>query len=95
MFIINLKYRVPLDDVNKFLEEHREWLGKLYEKNLILFSGPKVPRDGGVIVFLLDDESILFNHLKQDPFYINEIAEYSTIQINPNKCHDKLVGFIS
>lgn len=94
MFIISLTYKKSLEKVEEFIEEHIKFLNKYYLSNKFIFSGRKVPRNGGII---------LANHLtleevnqiiKEDPFYQNQIADYEIIEFTPTKYDDNFRTFI-
>jgi|SaaInlStandDraft_2_1057019.scaffolds.fasta_scaffold56816_3 uncharacterized protein YciI len=88
MLIINLEYKKPLAEVNKYLEDHRNFLQKYYDKNMLIASGPKDPRTGGIILANIDKESIE-QIIKEDPFYQNNIADYTITVFDPVKCSDE------
>ena len=50
MFIVNLTYIKPLDEVEKHLEKHIDFLNQYYTKGLFIASGRKNPRTGGIIL---------------------------------------------
>jgi uncharacterized protein YciI len=56
MFIINLKYKVELTQIDQFLNEHIEFLNAQYESGNFLASGRKEPRTGGIIKIFCHDE---------------------------------------
>lgn len=84
MLIVELTYKKSLDDVNQFLEAHRSFLNKYYSQGVLIASGPKDPRDGGVILAMVDKE-VMMAILKEDPFYCQGIADYRVIQFEPNQ----------
>ncbi len=66
-----------------------------YQHEIFVASGPKNPRDGGVIISQVTDRHQLETILQQDPFYIHEVAEYQVIEFIPNKYHPDFATFIS
>lgn len=76
MVIIELIYKQPLEIVDKYVKEHREFLQKNYDAGHLVVSGPKNPRVGGIIVAKGDKETVEA-FMKQDPFYVNNIADYN------------------
>ncbi|QIW10548.1 YciI family protein [Francisella sp. LA112445] len=74
--IINLEYLVEESEVAKIRPAHRNFLDIGYKKGILLASGPKIPKTGGVILATGDFEEIK-DFIKNDPFYINNIAAYS------------------
>jgi uncharacterized protein YciI len=84
MVIIELIYKKSLEDVEQFLKEHRDFLQKYYDKGLLLTSGPKKPRDGGIIIAFSDKKTIE-SVIQSDPFYREGIAEYRIFEFEPVK----------
>ena len=66
--LIELTYKKPIDEVNNFLDQHRSFLNKYYENGIFLASGPKNPRDGGIIIAVANREAIN-TIILEDPFY--------------------------
>ncbi len=94
MFIILLTYQVPLPEVDKYLQAHREFLDYHYKQGLFLTSGPMKPRTGGVIIALTRDKSHLEAVLQQDPYHLAEIATYQLIEFTPVKHCDEIKDLI-
>ena len=90
MFIINLTYKVQLEKVDNYLNEHIEFLNKQYELGHFIASGRKVPRTGGVILSKVDDKSELERIIEKDPFKINNLADYELIEFVPSKTSEQL-----
>jgi len=90
MILIELKFTVPLTEVDKYLRAHREFLDTHYAYGNFLVSGPKDPRTGGVIVALLDDLEKVKAIMKQDPYYLVGIAEYSYMKFQPTRFHPSI-----
>ena len=90
MFIINITYKTALDKVDQYLNEHIEFLNKQYELGNFLASGRKVPRTGGIILSKVKEMSVLEQIIAQDPFKINELADYQLIEFIPSKTCEEL-----
>lgn len=95
MFVINLNYLKPLEIVDQYLVEHRNYLEQGYQKNYFIASGPKNPRTGGIILSQLTDRNLLENIIKDDPFYKNHIASFDITEFSPVKFHEKFNYFVS
>jgi uncharacterized protein YciI len=63
--LFNLK---PNEVVDEFLEEHRAFLAKYVELGIIIAAGPKVPRDGGIIIVADITREQLDQLLAEDSF---------------------------
>ena len=83
MFIVSLTYKVSLEEVDKLLPEHIEYLKKQYEDGNFIASGRKVPREGGIILSKLDKIEKLNEVLNKDPFKINNFAKYEIQEFIP------------
>ena len=86
MFIANLKYKKSMEEVNKVLEAHLEYLDKYFEKEKFICTGKKsFPELGGVILFDSNNLEEAKKILYEDPFYVEEIADYEIIEFQPVK----------
>ena len=85
MFIVELTYKVPLSEVDKYQSAHREFLDYHYKQGLLLASGPQKPRTGGILIAITTDRVHLESILKQDPFCLADIADYRLIEFMPVK----------
>lgn len=68
MFIIDLNYVAPLEELDKHMFDHVQYLKKYYEENLFLASGRKVPRTGGIILCIAESEKEVNQIISEDPF---------------------------
>lgn len=85
MFIAILSYKKPLEEVDRFLQAHRDFLDRHYAAGNLITSGPRTPRTGGVIMIKAADRSAALAILEQDPFNINGIADYQIVEFTPTK----------
>ncbi len=83
MFIAILTYKKPLEEVDRFLQAHREYLAEHYAAGHFIASGPQTPRVGGVIMIKADERATVDSIIAQDPFHINGIADYRIVQFTP------------
>lgn len=83
MFVITLTYEKPLEEVDRWLEEHRAFLRANYATGCFLASGPCNPRTGGVILAhgcRRDELDVL---LDADPFKREGVARYTVLEFDP------------
>jgi uncharacterized protein YciI len=80
MFAIHSVYQKPLEEVDKYYEAHREYLKTLYKKGITICSGPKIPRTGGFILMSAVSKTEVLEIMKNDPYVIHGVAEYSVIE---------------
>ncbi len=90
MFIVNLTYTVPLDEVDKLLDGHVEFLKECYTDGTFIASGRKVPRTGGIILARSESVEDLEEILERDPFWKNSVAEYDVVEFIPSMAAEGL-----
>lgn len=95
MIIVKLTYKAPLEDVDKYLQAHREFLEYHYKQGLFLASGPMIPRTGGILIALTKDIEHLQSILQNDPYALAEIADYEFIAFSPVKHRDEIKDLIT
>ncbi len=91
MFIAILTYKKTLEEVDRFLQAHREYLTEHYAAGDFIASGPQNPRVGGVIMIKAKDRATVNTIIEKDPFNINGIADYRIVEFNPTMFCDSLL----
>lgn len=95
MFIAVLTYKKPLEEVDRFLQAHRQYLAEHYAAGDFIASGPQNPRIGGVIMINAASRALVESIIAQDPFYINGIADYQIVEFIPTMfANDKLKSLL-
>jgi uncharacterized protein YciI len=94
MFIISLSYKKDINEVERFIEAHVQFLDKYYAAKKFIFSGRKNPRSGGIIVVRNVDKETLTDMIKEDPFYQNDIADYDITEVIPTKYDQDFASFV-
>lgn len=94
MFIAILTYKKPLEEVDRFLAAHREYLSKHYAAGDFIASGPQTPRIGGVIMIKAHERATVDSIIAQDPFNINGIADYQIVEFTPTMFCDDILKTI-
>jgi uncharacterized protein YciI len=90
MFAFHSVYLKPLEEVDQYLDAHRAFLKTLYEQGITICSGPQIPRTGGFILMNAGSKAEALEIMKNDPYVINGVAEYSVIEF---KCRSFAEGF--
>ncbi|WP_022662816.1 YciI family protein [Paucidesulfovibrio longus] len=80
MFIVSLTYLKPLEVIDSLLEEHVAWLKANYADGVLLASGRKVPRTGGILLARAESREALDAVLAGDPFHREGAARYEVIE---------------
>lgn len=94
MFIAILTYKKPLSEVDRFLAAHREYLAKHYAAGDFIASGPQTPRVGGVIMIKAENRIAVDAIIAQDPFNINDVADYQIVEFTPTMFCDGILKAI-
>ena len=94
MFIAILTYKKPLEEVDRFLRAHREYLAEHYTAGDFIASGPQTPRVGGVIMMKANDRATVDSIIAKDPFHINGIADYQIVEFTPTLFCDDILKTI-
>ena len=84
-FLVELTYTVPLPQIEAATPAHREFLQNGYDRGLLLCSGPKVPRTGGVVLARAESLEAAQEFFTSDPFQKGHLADYRFIEFNPVK----------
>jgi uncharacterized protein YciI len=82
-FIIIIHYIESIERINEIQPRHREFLDKAYQKGIALFSGPQVPRKGGIIAAKGNTTEEVQEFFKDDPYQKEKAAEYQFIEFEP------------
>ncbi|MER6036728.1 MULTISPECIES: YciI family protein [unclassified Streptomyces] len=90
MFVLELTYTAPLEDVDAALPAHRAWLDEQYGKGCFLASGRKEPRDGGVILAVAENRARIEEVAAGDPFVAAGVCEYRITEFRATKTAPEL-----
>ena len=77
-----VRYRKPLEEVLKHVDEHRAYLKELKEQGLLLASGPLDPRGGGALLLRVPDHDVhaALDQIRDgDPFTKAGVAQYEPL----------------
>ena len=90
MFIIELVYKVPLEQIDAQMGAHVRFLKKHYAAGHFLVSGRKIPREGGIIVAVGKSRQEIEGILQQDPFVAKGLAEVRVIEFRASQKADDI-----
>jgi uncharacterized protein YciI len=94
MFIISLHYIVPLEKLDEHMTDHVKFLNKYYKQHVFLASGRKVPRTGGVILALAKSKEEIEAIIREDPFYIHKLADFTITEFLTSQMHPAFKGMM-
>ena len=90
MFIVDLNYIVPLEQIDAHMKEHMVFLNKYYKSNTFVASGRKVPRTGGIILVLAKSKEEVEAIMSEDPFCSLKLAEFTVTEFRTSQVHPEL-----
>ena len=93
MYVVTLSYTAPIEQVDALVPEHREWLDTAYADGMMLASGAKVPRDGGILLLPPMERAALDALLADDPFAKSGVARYDVVEFRANKTAAALANY--
>lgn len=85
LFVITLRYLVPLEKIDAMLPRHAAYLEKQYAKGNFLVSGRMVPRTGGIIIARGKDLAAVERITRQDPFVKEKLASIDIVEFKASK----------
>ena len=80
LFVISLRYLVPLEKIDTAMEAHLAFLKKQYQKGGFLVSGRQVPRTGGIIIAAARSRDAVQRIMKQDPLVKRKLASVDIVE---------------
>jgi len=85
MFVIELSYKVDLEEIDAHMAAHVRFLKKYYASGNFLVSGRKIPRDGGIILAVAKRRQDIEAIIKEDPFYEQRLADFRIIEFRASQ----------
>ncbi|HVS90684.1 MAG TPA: YciI family protein [Mucilaginibacter sp.] len=95
MFIIDIHYTAPPEEVDKHRDGHVAYLKKYIENNTFLVTGRKVPATGGILIANAASREEVEKIITEDTFYQNKVAEMTITEFTHarhNAILDDLLG---
>jgi uncharacterized protein YciI len=85
VFVIELIYKAPLDQIDAHMKAHMAFLKKYYASGHFLVSGRKIPREGGIILALAQSRDEVEAIVQEDPFCSRGLAEFRIIEFRASQ----------
>ncbi|HMH21232.1 MAG TPA: YciI family protein [Puia sp.] len=94
LFVVILRYLVPLEEIDAVLKQHMAYLDKHYKNGDFLVSGRQVPRTGGVILARAKNRNAVEKTIEQDPFIKRKLASAEIIAFTASQSAKGLDGWL-
>lgn len=85
MYVINLRYTGALAEIDDALDAHRLFLERYFAAGVFVMAGPKVPRDGGIIVASGIERKRLDEIIAEDPFARQKLVHYEITEFKATR----------
>ena len=85
MFVIELIYKVSLEDIDAHMGAHVRFLNKYYAAGNFLVSGRKIPREGGIILSVGKNLEEIEAIVREDPFCKHGLADFRIIEFRASQ----------
>jgi uncharacterized protein YciI len=90
VFVIELRYKVELAEIDAHMKAHVAFLKKYYAAGNFLVSGRKIPRDGGIILAVGRDRAQIEAIIREDPFHVHGLADFRIIEFRASQRADDI-----
>ena len=90
MFIVELTYKVPLEQIDALMRPHVAFLKKYYASGNFLISGRQIPRTGGIIVAVAASREQIETIIAEDPFCRHGLADVRIIEFRASQRADDI-----
>ncbi|GHV35773.1 hypothetical protein FACS1894187_09210 [Synergistales bacterium] len=94
MILVSVSYVKPLEEVERWVKAHRDYLNKYLESRQIVLFGRRTPPVGGVILFNMKNAAEVDAIMKEDPFYVNGVSKYELIDFTPSRIDERIAPFL-
>jgi uncharacterized protein YciI len=90
MFVIELIYKAPLEEIDAHMRAHVRFLNKYYAAGNFLVSGRKMPREGGIILAVAKSRQAVEAIMQEDPFCTRCLADIRIIEFRASQKADDI-----
>jgi uncharacterized protein YciI len=82
-FIVTINFNVPFEQLGEAVPRHRAFLRRGYDQGLLLMSGPRMPRTGGLAVARADTHEAIVGFFAEDPYKLEGLATHVFVEFEP------------
>jgi uncharacterized protein YciI len=85
LFVVSLRYLVPLEEIDTAMPRHMTFLDKHYGQGDFLVSGRQVPRTGGIIITRGKNRAAVERMMQSDPFVKGKMASIDIVEFSASQ----------
>lgn len=83
MFIVLQHFTSTLEEIDRYVQAHRDFMEYHFKQGIFIMAGPKTPKNGQIFIATTKDKMQLHAILKQDPYIVAELATFELIEFTP------------
>lgn len=91
--VVTLTYVAPLDAIDAAMTDHVAWLTQGYDAGLIVASGRRTPRTGGIVI-LRGEHDAVAALVATDPFVARGLATAAVTAFTASMCTPALADLL-
>jgi uncharacterized protein YciI len=95
MYLVLIRYTRPIDEVDAVRPSHRAFLQAQYRAGLLVCSGPRVDRTGGVLLARSGDRRAVEAMCAADPYALAGVALHDVIEFDCLSHADGFAPFLT
>ncbi len=93
-FVVHVVYLKDFSEIEPLVGPHRSFLDGCVTEGSLLFSGPLVPRTGGLLFMRGKDRGEIETRLSGDPYAIAGVARHDILEFQPVKACPEFSGLL-
>lgn len=94
-FVVEIIYTEPIENVSRYVDDHRAYLQFGYQSGMLLISGPQEPRVGGILIAKAKSREEVQSFCDGDPYNIRGVARHRIIEFIPKSHQTILDGWVA
>ena len=84
-FLVELNFLKPFASFGDVVPRHRSFLQTGYDSGMLLMSGPREDKTGGIVIARAPDLPTLQSFFELDPYKLNGLAEHKFVAFTAAK----------
>lgn len=94
MFIVDINYTAPLEEIEKYRDAHVEYLKRYLATNTFLITGKKASGNGGILIVMADTQQQVQKIIIEDPFNQHNLADMTITEFSHARHIPQLDGLL-
>jgi uncharacterized protein YciI len=94
-FVVTITFLSPFESFGEAVGRHGAFLTEGYDAGLLLVSGPRTSKTGGIVVARAESEAALRTYMDRDPFKLEGLADYEIAEFSPTMSVPILASWVA